>query len=213
MAPADIAAAAAPLPEGVRYLPLHYDAAAQARLLAAVRAVIAGAPLFTPHMPGSGRPFSVRMTNCGALGWVSDRAGGYRYEPAHPATGLPWPPLPAMLAELWAAVAPEAPPPQACLVNYYATHARMGLHVDRDEEDFAAPIVSVSLGDDARFLLGGTARSDPAVSLRLRSGDVLVMGGPARLAYHGVARLYAGTSTILPEGGRINLTMRRVRRA
>jgi alkylated DNA repair protein (DNA oxidative demethylase) len=178
-------------------------------LLEAIRAVYAAAPLYTPRMPVSGRPFSVRMTNCGPLGWVSDERG-YRYQPTHPETGKAWPPMPEIVLKAWRELAGYASPPEACLINYYAPGTRMGLHQDKDEADFSAPVVSLSLGDDAVFRIGGTRRKDPTRSMRLRSGDAVVLGGEARLAYHGVERVIPGTSTLLPEGGRFNLTLRRV---
>jgi len=189
--------------------PGYLDRAAQETLLAAVRAVIGQAPLFTPTMPRTGKPFSVRMTNCGPLGWVSD-VTGYRYQPTHPETGCPWPPIPAMALQAWADLAGYAAPPQACLINVYAPTASMGLHQDRDERDFAAPVLSLSLGDACLFRIGGSGRSDPTRSFRLASGDAVLLGGKARLAFHGVDRIIAGTSTLLREGGRINLTLRRV---
>jgi alkylated DNA repair protein (DNA oxidative demethylase) len=149
------------------------------------------------------------MTNCGPLGWVSDEAG-YRYQPTHPETGAPWPDTPELLLKAWEQLSGYPHPPQACLVNFYRPGARMGLHQDRDEEDFDAPVVSLSLGDTAVFRIGGTNRQDPTRSLRLASGDALVLGGAARLAFHGVDRVLPGTSRLLPEGGRINLTLRRV---
>lgn len=197
------------LPEGVRLLPGCFDRAGQEALLADIRKVVAAASLFTPVMPRTGRPFSVRMSNCGPLGWVSDREG-YRYQAQHPETGKPWPPMPGQLEELWAALAPGQPPAQACLINYYPPGARMGLHQDRDERDFSAPVVSVSLGATAIFRLGGTSRKAPTRSFRLSSGDVLVLGGAARLAYHGIDRVLPGTSTLVRDDGRINLTLRRV---
>ncbi len=191
-----------------------FDRAGQERLVAALKAAAATAPFYTPTMPKSGKPFSVRMTNLGPLGWVSDRDGGYRYQPTHPETGKPWPPIPAMVMEVWRSVADYPHPPEACLVNYYAAGAKLGLHQDADEADFAAPVVSISLGDACLFRVGGTGRSDPTRSFRLSSGDVVVLGGEARMAFHGVDRIYPGTSTLLrdwfPEGGRINLTLRRV---
>jgi DNA oxidative demethylase len=202
---------AAPVPDGFRYLPMFLDEAAQRDLLAAVLAAVAEAPWVVPVMPRTGRPFSVRMTNFGPLGWVSDRAG-YRYQPAHPTTGRPWPPLPEAVAALWAAVAGYPHPPECCLVNLYREGARMGLHQDRDEADLDAPVVSVSLGDDALFRVGGTARGGRTAALCLRSGDVMAMGGPARLCFHGIDRVLAGTSPLVPGGGRINLTLRRVTR-
>jgi DNA oxidative demethylase len=196
-------------PAGLRIYPGHFDGDAQGELLAAIRAVLAVAPLFTPRMPTSGRPLSVRMSNCGPLGWISDERG-YRYEPTHPATGRPWPLIPEQLIALWRNVARYAEPPEACLINFYDRAAKMGLHQDRDEADFTAPVVSISLGDDCLFRVGGRQRRDPTTSIRLSSGDVLVLAGDARLAFHGVDRIYPGTSSLLAEGGRINLTLRRV---
>jgi DNA oxidative demethylase len=197
---------------GIR--PGWFDRAGQERLVAALKAAMATAPLYTPTMPKTGKPFSVRMTNLGPLGWVSDRDGGYRYQPTHPETGEPWPPIPEMVMEVWRSVADYPHPPEACLVNYYGADARLGLHQDADEADLSAPVVSISLGDTCLFRVGGTARSDPTRSFRLSSGDVVVLGGEARLAFHGVDRIYPGTSTLLrhwfPAGGRINLTLRRV---
>ncbi|MCB1508055.1 MAG: alpha-ketoglutarate-dependent dioxygenase AlkB [Hyphomicrobiaceae bacterium] len=184
------------------------DRAAQGALLEAVRDVVRAAPLFQPVMPKTGKPFSVRMTNCGPLGWVSDRAG-YRYQTLHPETGMPWPAMPASLLALWAELVGD-PPPEACLINHYPPTARMGLHQDRDEDDLETPVLSVSLGDTAVFRIGGTTRKDPTRSIRLASGDVVLFGGPARLAFHGVDRILAGTSTLLERPGRINLTLRRV---
>jgi len=198
------------LPEGFRHLPGHFSPDAQVALLEAVRDVVAAAPLYVPAMPRTGKEMSVRMTNCGALGWVTDRERGYRYQAEHPVTGAPWPPVPPVLLALWDDVAGYPHPPEACLVNFYSASAKMGLHQDRDETDFAAPVVSISLGDDCQFRIGGTKRTDPTVSLRLRSGDVAVLGGESRLAFHGVDRIHPGTSALLRNGGRINLTLRRV---
>jgi alkylated DNA repair protein (DNA oxidative demethylase) len=195
---------------GVRHYPDYLGRDAQAALLDELREVLRTAPLFTPRMPRTGKPFSVRMTNCGPLGWVSD-VNGYRYQANHPETGRPWPPLPAALLAAWAELAPGFPPPEACLVNIYEGAARMGLHQDRDEEELSTPVVSLSLGDDAVFRIGGTTRNSPTRSFRLRSGDAMSLGGPARLAFHGVDRIVAGSSTLLAKGGRVNLTLRRVR--
>ena len=194
----------------MQYLPERLDPAAQSALLAALRKILADAPLFTPTMPGSGRPMSVRMTNCGPLGWITDKDGGYRYQATHPVTGRPWPEIPALLLSLWSEVSGYKAPPEACLVNYYASTAKMGLHQDKDEVDFAAPVLSVSLGDTAIFRVGGRARKDPTRSLELKSGDVVVLDGEDRLAYHGVDRILPGSSDLLQEGGRFNLTLRRV---
>ena len=194
----------------MQYLPERLDPAAQSALLAALRKILADAPLFTPTMPGSGRPMSVRMTNCGPLGWITDKDGGYRYQATHPVTGRPWPEIPALLLSLWSEVSGYKAPPEACLVNCYFGSGKMGLHQDKDEVDFAAPVLSVSLGDTAIFRVGGRARKDPTRSLELKSGDVVVLDGEDRLAYHGVDRILPGSSDLLQEGGRFNLTLRRV---
>lgn len=195
----------------MRYFPVYLSPARQAALLGDIRDVLAAAPLFVPTMPRSGAPFSVRMTNCGPLGWVSDKAG-YRYQATHPDTGTPWPPMPRALVELWTALAEYPAPPEACLVNHYAAGTRMGLHRDADEDARDAPVVSVSLGDTAVFRIGGKARRDPARTLSLASGDVVILEGDTRLAYHGIDRILPGSSPLLHEGGRFNLTLRRVTR-
>ncbi|WP_298259362.1 alpha-ketoglutarate-dependent dioxygenase AlkB [uncultured Litoreibacter sp.] len=177
----------------------------QQELLDDLRRVVAAAPLFVPTT-SNGREMSVRITSAGRLGWVSDQSG-YRYQEAHP-RGMAWPAIPDVVMEVWRAVGPQDRDPDSCLINYYDDHARMGMHQDRDEADFSWPVVSISLGDDALFRIGNTTRGGKTESLWLRSGDVVVMGGDARLAYHGVDRVKAGTSVLLPKGGRINLTLR-----
>jgi len=194
---------------GFRVVPGYLDRAAQEALLAALRDLFASAPLYTPRLPRTGKPMSVRMSNCGPLGWITDEAG-YRYQPRHPETGRPWPPMPQTVLAAWEALADYPHPPESCLINYYGPTAKMGLHQDRDEHDFAAPVVSLSLGDTCLFRIGGSSRGDPTRTIRLASGDALVLGGKARLAYHGVDRILPGSSTLLAEGGRINLTLRRV---
>lgn len=198
--------------DGLCHLPAYLDAARQRELADAIRHVIAAAPLYAPTMPRTGKPFSVRMTNCGPLGWVSDKAGGYRYQATHPVTGTPWPAIPRMLLAIWTDVARYGAPPEACLINLYGPAAKMGSHRDEDEEDRAAPVVSISLGDDATFHVGGVRRSDPKRRMVLRSGDVVVLGGASRMAYHGIDRIHRGTSGLLSGGGRLNLTLRRVTR-
>jgi len=185
----------------------YFSRDAQKALLDDVFLRVADAPFYRPVMPGNGKPFSVEQTNFGPLGWVSDKSG-YRYQTTHPVTGKPWPAIPPTLLELWDAIA-AAPPPQCCLVNRYSQGARMGLHQDRDEIA-DPPVVSVSLGDAALFRIGGTKRGGRTQSVKLLSGDVLMFGGEARLAFHGVDRILPGTSTLVPGGGRINLTLRRV---
>ena len=162
--------------DGLRIVPGYLDRTAQAAMLAALRDVLERAPLYTPRMPKTGKPMSVRMTNCGPLGWVTDERG-YRYQPTHPETGEPWPPIPDILLDAWRELAGYPHPPEACLVNFLRAGARMGLHQDRDEQDFAAPVVSLSLGDTCLFRVGGTKRSDPTRSFRLASGDAVVLGG------------------------------------
>jgi alkylated DNA repair protein (DNA oxidative demethylase) len=194
---------------GFRLVPGYHDRTAQAAVLAAVRAVIARAPLYAPRMPKTGKPMSVRMSNCGPLGWVTDERG-YRYQPQHPETGAAWPAMPQLLLDAWNELAQYPHPPESCLINVYGPDAKMGLHQDRDEQDFDAPVVSLSLGDTGLFRIGGTTRRSPTRSVRLASGDAAVLGGEGRLAFHGIDRILAGTSTLIPEGGRINLTLRRV---
>lgn len=194
---------------GLRYVPGYLGRPEQSTLLDALRIILDDAPLFQPTMPKTGTPFSVRMTNCGPLGWVSDR-GGYRYQSFHPDTRRPWPAMPAAVLQAWDDLAGDNGAPEACLVNYYGAGARMGLHQDRDEEGFEASVLSLSLGDTAMFRFGGTERRGPTKSLKLASGDALVLGGAARLAFHGVDRILPGSSTLLGEGGRFNLTVRRV---
>jgi DNA oxidative demethylase len=209
-----MSAAPVTLAPGLVHVPGYLDRDAQAALLDDILAVLRAAPPFTPRMPRTGKPFSVRMSNCGPLGWVSDAERGYRYQPTHPDTGAPWPPMPPALLDAWRTLSGYPHPPEACLVNLYAPPARMRLHQDRDEADLEAPVVSLSLGDAAVFRYGGPNRRDPTRAVRLASGDALVLGGPSRLAFHGVDRTVPGTS-LLPTltGQRINLTLRRVTRA
>ncbi|AYG57433.1 alpha-ketoglutarate-dependent dioxygenase AlkB family protein [Rhizobium jaguaris] len=198
------------LPNGIRHLPSYLDRPTQEALVEAIRAVTAEAPLYTPAMPGTGKEMSVRMTNCGPLGWVTDKQRGYRYQPTHPVTGNPWPAMPGLLLDLWNDIASYEKPPEACLVNFYNDDARMGLHQDRDEQDLAAPVLSISLGNTCLFRVGGLHRNDRTLSFKLSSGDIVVLGGEGRLCFHGVDRIYPTTSTLLKNGGRINLTLRRV---
>lgn len=181
------------------------DGAAQGRLLGQVRAVVRVAPLVRPVTP-SGRAMRVRLTSAGRLGWYADRTG-YRYIPRHP-EGMAWPPIPDEALAVWHRVTGLAAAPDSCLVNYYDGDARMGMHQDRDEADLSWPVVSISLGDEALFRVGGTSRGGRTRSVWLQSGDVAVLAGPARLAYHGIDRLRPGSSRLLAAGGRINLTLR-----
>jgi alkylated DNA repair protein (DNA oxidative demethylase) len=155
-----------------------------------------------------GKAMSVAMTSFGPLGWTSDKTG-YRYADRHPGTGRPWPSMPPALLDLWSELGDPAMPPDSALVNLYRGEARMGLHQDRDEADPRFPVLSISLGDTAVFRIGGTSRKDPTRSLKLSSGDVCRLSGPARLAFHGVDRILPGSSGLVPGGGRINITLRR----
>ncbi|MDR7145962.1 alpha-ketoglutarate-dependent dioxygenase AlkB [Rhizobium sp. BE258] len=195
---------------GIRHFPGYLDRPAQETMIETIRQIVSAAPLFTPVMPGTGKPMSVRMSNCGELGWVTDKERGYRYQPVHPLTGEAWPPIPDALMQIWNEVSGYHLPPQACLINFYADDAKMGLHQDKDEQDLRAPVVSISLGNTCLFRVGGTTRTDRTQSLKLASGDVIVLGGDGRLCFHGVDRIYPATSTLLKSGGRINLTLRRV---
>ena len=195
--------------QGFEYHPAVLGRAEQEALAAEVLAAAGAAPFFRPVTP-SGKPMSVRMTGFGPLSWVTD-ARGYRYEPVHPQTGRPWPPMPAVLLDLWRRYCPGAPEPDACLANHYRDGARMSLHQDKDERDFTVPVLSLSLGDTAVFRIGGLRRSGPTTSIRLNSGDLCLLAGPARLAFHGIDRVLEGSSTIVPGGGRLNLTLRKAR--
>lgn len=196
--------------DGFRLWPGLLDRAAQEALRDEVFARLKHGPPYVPRMPKSGQPMRVRMGNFGALGWVTDKERGYRYQATHPDTGRPWPEMPPRVLELWNELSGYPAPPEACLVNLYEGDARMGLHVDSDEEAWDAPVLSISLGDTALFRIGGPVRSDPTRSVRLASGDVCMLGGASRRAYHGVDRILNGTSRLLPKGGRLNLTVRRV---
>lgn len=183
----------------------HLPVDAQKLILAAVRDVVRQAPFFRPQTP-MGAPMSVRITAAGQYGWFSD-ASGYRYIPTHP-NGQPWPAIPAPILALWEELTGCERLPECCLINYYSADAKMGLHQDKDEADFQWPVLSISLGDDALFRMGSVTRGGKTDKIWLSSGDVIVMGGDARRAYHGVDRIRAGSSRLLPKGGRINLTLR-----
>jgi alkylated DNA repair protein (DNA oxidative demethylase) len=196
---------------GFKLYPSYLARDEQAALAREVMKLVERAPFYRPSMPRTGQPLRNLMTNLGPLGWISDKAG-YRYEPLHPATRAPWPEIPQALIAIWRAVSDYPHSPEACLVNLYrGPQAKLGLHIDADESALDAPVVSISLGDTALFRLGGPERKSPTRSMRLSSGDVVVLGGRSRRFYHGVDRIYPGTSALIPGGGRINLTLRRVR--
>ncbi len=177
----------------------------QITMIADLRRIVHQAPLFRPVTP-SGRRMSVQMTSCGMLGWISDKAG-YRYEKRHP-SGVPWPPIPVSVLDIWQQVSACHRTPDSCLINLYREGTRMGLHQDADEADFRYPVVSVSLGDDGLFRIGNCQRGGTTESIWLQSGDVVVMGGNARLVHHGIDRIRFGSSKLLSNGGRLNLTLR-----
>ncbi|MEM8785551.1 MAG: alpha-ketoglutarate-dependent dioxygenase AlkB [Pseudomonadota bacterium] len=197
---------------GFEYHPEFLARSEQAALVSEIAEAAERASTYVAKMPRTGRPMSVDMLSFGAFGWYSDKAGGYRYEPRHPETGVDWPPIPDAALATWRHFLSDWPEPDSCLANFYrAPKAKMGLHQDRDEEALEVPVLSISLGDTGVFRLGGTARKDPTRSLKLASGDVVILGGEARLAYHGIDRVMIGSSTVVPGGGRLNLTLRRVR--
>jgi alkylated DNA repair protein (DNA oxidative demethylase) len=190
---------------GVQVWQALLDRPAQEAMVSDIRGIVAAAPLFSPMTP-YGKPMSVQMTSAGRFGWFSDRSG-YRYSEFHP-NGAPWPAIPASILDVWGYVSASARVPECCLVNLYREAAKMGMHQDRDETEFGEPVVSVSLGDDGLFRIGNTTRGGKTESIWLKSGDVVVMGGAARLIYHGIDKTRAGSSTLLSGGGRINLTLR-----
>ncbi|WP_299700711.1 alpha-ketoglutarate-dependent dioxygenase AlkB [uncultured Tateyamaria sp.] len=183
----------------------YLDPTQQVGLVDDIRRVAEAAPMFSPETP-YGKPMSVRMTSAGAVGWYADHSG-YRYAPKHP-NGVDWPPIPDAVLELWHDMTGLERAPDCCLINYYGEGARMGMHQDKDEANFKWPVLSVSLGDAGLFRIGNTTRGGKTESLWLESGDVVLMGDEARLTYHGVDRIRFGSSSLLPKGGRINLTCR-----
>ena len=195
---------------GFDYFPNYYSRLEQEDLLNDIRHIVKEAPLITPIMPKTGKEMSVRQTNCGELGWVTDKEQGYRYQKNHPITGKAWPDIPPSLQNLWQKLSGFPQLAEACLINFYAPQARMGMHQDKDEIELNAPVISISLGDSCLFRIGTTEKQGKTHSIRLNSGDVIMFGGKARLAYHGVDKIYPNTSTLLKVPGRVNLTLRRI---
>ena len=197
-------------PQGFAHYPSYFSPPEQQALITAVKEGVEQAPFYIPRMPRTGQPLSVAMSNFGSLGWVTDKEGGYRYDPVHPKTKAPWPDIPLALLDLWQDVTDFPQDPEACLINWYREGNKMGAHIDNDEREARAPIVSVSLGDPALFRIGGPIRGGSTKGLKLFSGDVVVMSGESRFCYHSVSKIFYGQSALVPRGGRINLTMRRV---
>ena len=190
---------------GFKLFKTALDAEQQAAMAEDIRSVVAAAPLFSPQTP-YGKPMSVRMTSAGQYGWYADRSG-YRYVATHP-NGQAWPDIPGSVLRVWDEVTGLMRRPDCCLINYYSSEARMGMHRDCDEADFGFPVLSISLGDEGLFRIGNQTRGGKTASVWLQSGDVVLMGGAARLTYHGLDRTRPGTSSLLKNGGRINLTLR-----
>ena len=170
-----------------------------------LREIAASAPFRRYETPG-GRKMSVRMSAAGQMGWMADRAG-YRYEPSQP-DGAGWPDIPKSVLDVWRTLADTERDPDSCLINFYGEGAKMGMHQDKDEGALSWPVLSISLGDDALFRVGGTARGGSTESIWLQSGDVALLSGDARLAYHGIDRIRFRSSNLLPDGGRLNVTLR-----
>lgn len=177
----------------------------QAAIVEDVRGIVRAAPLIQPITP-RGQKMSVRMTAAGTFGWLTDKRG-YRYAKEHP-DGRVWPPIPESILRLWRDLSGVERMPECCLVNFYGEGARMGLHQDKDEASDAWPVLSVSLGDDGLFRMGAPTRGGKTQSVWLQSGDIVRMGGVARRAFHGVDRIRFGSSSLLENGGRLNLTLR-----
>lgn len=190
---------------GVKVFKAALDREHQKELVSELRDIVSAAPLVTLRVK-SGAPMSVRTSAAGKYGWFSDRAG-YRYIPTHP-SGTAWPQIPESILKIWMAVADTPRDPDCCLLNFYSGDSKMGMHQDKDESDFSFPVVSISLGDAALFRVGGTTQGGSTQSVWLESGDICVIGGSARLAYHGVDRIRSDSSSLLSKGGRINLTLR-----
>lgn len=183
----------------------YLDRTSQTEMVQDIRKIVEKAPLFSPLTPW-GKPMSVGMTSAGKYGWFTDKSG-YRYEPQHP-NGSPWPPIPQSVLTVWSDLVSETRQPDCCLINYYKKTAKMGLHQDKDEADFNWPVLSISLGDTGIFRVGGLNRKDPTEKIDLESGDIAILEGKTRLAFHGIDRIKFGSSGLLKDGGRINLTLR-----
>jgi alkylated DNA repair protein (DNA oxidative demethylase) len=192
--------------EGLDYFPNYLSDEQIDILREDINFALTKAPLFRPSMPKTGRDFSVKMSNMGNVGWVSDKIGGYRYQSLHPDTKQNWPKISNNILNIWHKVTNLKTSPDCCLINHYNSKSKMGLHVDSDEKDFSYPVLSISLGDSALFRFGGLKRSDKTRSIKLNNGDVLMMSGQSRLIYHGIDKTYLSNQF----DNRINLTLRKI---
>ncbi len=191
--------------EGLEYYPNALNKELISKVTKQINIIFKAAPLYQPTMPKTGNKFSVKMTNCGKYGWVSDKKG-YRYQETHPNTQKNWPPIPEELLNIWKKYTTLTINPDCCLINLYDENAKMGLHQDNDEEDFSYPVLSISIGADALFQIGGLKRNEKSSSLKLRNGDILIMKEKSRLIYHGISKIYPNEKF----KERINLTFRKV---
>lgn len=191
---------------GLDYFPNYLSDQQIEILLQDIECALQQAPLFKPTMPKTGKEFSVKMSNMGKMGWVSDQTAGYRYQSYHPTTKKPWPKISDNILDIWHDITNLKTLPDCCLINDYNMNAKMGLHVDNDEEDFSYPVLSISIGNSALFRFGGTKRSDKTKSIKLHHGDVLMMSQESRLIYHGIDKIYPSHRF----NNRINLTLRKI---
>jgi alkylated DNA repair protein (DNA oxidative demethylase) len=191
---------------GLDYFPNYLSIKEIDLLNEEINLAIKQAPFFVPTMPKTAKKFSVKITNMGNLGWVSDRVSGYRYQDYHPVNYKKWPKISDNIINIWQTLTNLKERPDCCLINHYDKNAKMGLHVDNDENDFSYPVLSISLGNSALFRFGGLKRNDKTKSFKLNNGDALMMHGPARLIYHGIDKVYASNNF----NHRINLTLRKI---
>ncbi len=191
--------------EGLNYFPNYLSEEKIKQLLIDIDLALIAAPLFKPTMPKTGKEFSVKMSNMGNVGWVSDQAG-YRYQDVHPVNQNNWPKISDNILNIWQQLTKLEDQPDCCLINYYDINSKMGLHIDSDEKDFSYPVLSISIGASALFRFGGLARTDKTKSIRLNHGDVLMMSGKSRLIYHGIDKIYPDNKF----NHRINLTLRKI---
>lgn len=192
--------------DGIDYFPNYVGNNVINSILKRIDDIQDKTPFFKPVMPNSNKEFSVKITNFGKYGWVSDKKNGYHYRQDHPISKQRWTPIPEEILDIWHALSKKDLEPDCCLVNHYNLKAKMGLHIDNDEKDFSYPVLSISIGASALFRIGGLKRSDKTKSLKLHHGDVLIMSGKSRLIYHGIDKIYPNSQFDY----RINLTLRKI---